>query len=229
MKKTLLFTIATGEYYNLFVKNLFNSLNTHIKFDFDFICFTDNTQNDDIKKIKIKHLNWPFGTLMRYHNIIDNKELFNSYEYVLYFDADMLVVSDIKKDDILGEFVVVLHPGFYKKPLSEYTYERNKNSTAYMKETDGIDYYQGCIQGGTTNNFLKMCEHVKNNIDIDLKQNIIAIYHDESHLNKYTFLNIPDKILSPEYACPSEWVAKQYENFYTSNPKILHLQKIIIK
>ena len=39
--------------------------------------------------------------------------------------------------------------------------------------------------GGKTIDFLKMSDLLEKNIDIDEKNNYIAIWHDESHLNKY--------------------------------------------
>ena len=39
-------------------------------------------------------------------------------------------------------------------------------------------------------------------IDSDLKKNIIAVWHDETHWNKYLSETLPSKILTPSYCYP---------------------------
>ena len=50
-----------------------------------------------------------------------------------------------------------------------------------------------------------MAECIKKNIDIDLNNNIIAVWHDESHLNRYFIDNKPEIELSPSYCYPENW------------------------
>jgi hypothetical protein len=47
---------------------------------------------------------------------------------------------------------------------------------------------------------------MKNNINIDLQNDIIAIWHDESHLNKFIVDHRTEAaILSPSMAYPEHW------------------------
>jgi Glycosyltransferase family 6 len=103
-----------------------------------------------------------------------------------------------KENDYL---IGVNHPCFYNKMNSEFSYERRENSTAYIPYGSGKSYFQGCISGGRAEEYLIMSKEIQENIDIDLKNEVVAIWHDESHLNKY-FLNRKPKILPPSYAYP---------------------------
>jgi histo-blood group ABO system transferase len=44
-----------------------------------------------------------------------------------------------------------------------------------------------------------MANKISENIDIDYSRNIIAVWHDESHMNRYFIDNKPTLILSPSY------------------------------
>ena len=59
---------------------------------------------------------------------------------------------------------------------------------------------------------------ISKNIDVDYKNGIIAIWHDESHMNRYFIDNKPTTILSPSY-CYGEPLNIPYEK------KILALVK----
>ena len=82
--------------------------------------------------------------------------------------------------------VFTIHP-LYKDIHNKYLfrYDRNKMSSAYIDNIDGDEYIMGGFFGGRKDDFLKMSEILQNNIDKDLENNIIALWHDESHLNRY--------------------------------------------
>lgn len=51
-----------------------------------------------------------------------------------------------------------------------------------------------------------MCEKLKNAIDQDSQNGLIAIRHDESHLNAYLYhYQKTYKLLSPAYLYPEDW------------------------
>jgi hypothetical protein len=50
-------------------------------------------------------------------------------------------------------------------------------------------YYQGCLWGGKVPDVLEMIEELESRVNEDLKNNVIAVWHDESHMNKYFIEN----------------------------------------
>ena len=67
-------------------------------------------------------------------------------------------------------------------------------------------YCCGGFQGGSSKEYLKLCETISANIDQDDKKGILAIYHDESHVNRYFVDNPPTRILNAGYCAPeSAW------------------------
>ena len=66
-------------------------------------------------------------------------------------------------------------------------------------------YFAGGFYGGKTKQFLMLVHTLAENIRADLANNIIALWHDESHLNRYFADHSPEVILSPSYCYPESW------------------------
>ncbi len=63
------------------------------------------------------------------------------------------------------------------------------------------------MNGGTVKAFLDMARELSQNIKKDWETGIVALWHDESHLNKY-FLNRKPLVLDDDYcmdACRRTW------------------------
>jgi hypothetical protein len=218
MNKVLFITVATGKYYDTFIPQLYKSMVDNVKLNFNLLCLTDS-KTSFVKNVIHKpmpFLPFPFSTLMRYYYILENKKIISKYDYVFYIDSDMKIVNTIE-NEILAENVSVLHPGFYGKNQKKFPYETNQKSLACVEKDQGKKYYQGCFQGGSTFNFIKMVETLSTNIIKDLNKNIIAEWHDESHMNKYFIDNPPALELMPDYAMPEEWVGIKKEKIITSD------------
>jgi histo-blood group ABO system transferase len=142
-------------------------------------------------------------TLGRYKIFTNNSDTLSEMDYLFYCDADMKFVGNVG-DEILGERVGTIHPGFFHNPnSSNVALEKRPQSLAYLPINTIKNYYAGGFNGGTSEEFLKMSKIISNNIDIDLeKHNIIAEWHDESHMNKYFYENNPSIELSPSYCYP---------------------------
>lgn len=211
-------TIATDKYIRFFegwkqsIKDLVLPL-----CEKHFILFTDvSYDGSDTSVVKINHLPWPLNTLLRF-NYIHNELPSHSMDYVYYMDVDCHVVNLIGEEILppIGQLVAVEHP--WQHENSEI-YERNINSTACVIDNKGIHYFQGCFFGGHMSDVIKMVTKLNENINKDLSHNYIAIWHDESHLNKY-FIENPPKQLNCGYAYPDP---KLWQQTLDVEQKIIH-------
>jgi alpha-N-acetylglucosamine transferase len=227
--------IGTGTYVNFFA-NYYEECEKYFlpNCKKDYFCFTDaefvGEIPSNIKVISTKHKSWPSMTLERFHIILNQKDTLSEYDYIIYLDADMLVNREILEDEILTnkDFIGVYHPGFYKKKQI-MPYERRKISSAYIDD-DGEIYWQGCLWGGKGKSVIELCKILSERIDKDLEKDIVAEWHDESHLNKF-FLDNFERVctLGPEYAFPEVYdnpnETHNYPNIDPNNRKIIHLHK----
>ena len=203
-KKIGLLIVATGKYIN-YVKPLIASAHKYFctNHKVTYFVFTDGQvpEDDTIVRIEQKRLGWPYDTMMRIAIYHKNRELLKDMDYLFATDADMLFVDTVG-DEILSDRVATQHPGFIGK---RGTYESRKESTAYIGHHEGRYYFAGGFNGGSSKEFLKMVAILSENIEKDLSKNIIAIWHDESHINRYFIDNPPTCILSPSYCYPENW------------------------
>ena len=94
---------------------------------------------------------------------------------------------------------------FTNPSKKDLPFERNEKSLAYVDYDDQPDdvYVQGCIWGGKVPKVLDMIDELRDRINKDLQNDIIAVVRDESHLNKYRLENIDNfNIIPPSYAKP---------------------------
>lgn len=163
-----------------------------------------------------KKLGWPYDTLKRFHMFLRVEQQLRDYDYIFFFNANVLFQAPIG-DEILPThhegLVVVQHPGFFSKTPREFTYDRNPKSLAYIPKGKGHVYVMGGVNGGRSKEYLDLIHDLAWAIDKDLEQNIIALWHDESHLNRY-ILSRRHKLLPPSYGFPQN-SAIPYDNIIT--------------
>lgn len=223
LAKIGLIMIATGgAKYTQFVAPLVKSVKKYAP-EMETILFSDEIIAAPDYLFQQEGLGWPRATLMRYHMMLKHNAFLEKFNYLFYCDVDMLFVNRVTPDEIISNGITAtLHPGF---PNS---FERNPISTAFVKEKYNHTYYQGCFQGGETKAFLRMCGSIAYNIDQDDKKGHIAVWHDESHLNRYLIDNPPEKVLTPAYCYPDDKYLVHPESWKTVDfiPKIVHLEKL---
>ena len=205
----LLLLIATDEYWK-FVEPLIESAEKYFltEHNVDFLVFTDKPSKiinkENVYTSVLYHTSWPYPTLKRYHTFISQKEFILKYDYTFYLDVDMRIENKVGDEILSDGIVATIHAGYCESEPKRCPYERNSVSTAYMSGQDGKHYYAGGFNGGRTQDFVDMSETIIQYVDKDLSSGIIPVWHDESYLNKYLWVNEPSKKLDPSYCYPEE-------------------------
>jgi len=193
--------------------------------------------------VEQESLVWPYPTLLRYGLISENAENFNG-QIVMHLDADMLFVAPLGENDLgfgkTAPFIKLIpHPGYFRptgaarlnlylrhpklvlrdmRTIFRYgslgTWEVRKTSLAYVPRGKREVYVCGGTWLGTRNEILDMCDNLSKRVDEDLSHEMIAVFHDESHLNWYAS-NYEVEIGSPSMC------------FDPSYPQLLELAPII--
>ena len=233
MKVAIIF-IGTSKYIN-FLPKFYENIEKYFlpNSQKTFLVFTDGELEDPPENIipyYQEHLEWPYITLTRFEIINKAKDEISKNDLMVFLDADTLVVDTVNENEFISDnhdLFGVHHPchhlGMPPHDKSPGAFETNSLSLAYVntkKESSSV-YYQGCLWGGKVPTVFKMIDELQDRVNRDLEKNVIAVWHDESHINRY-FIDHPDMIytLGPEYAYPE--VFSEYCNF---EPKIIHLAK----
>jgi hypothetical protein len=231
MKCALIF-IGTNRYAGFF-EGYKSSIDLNFLPDHEktYFVFTDQPahplfKHNDVVVTKIEHESWPYVTLHRFKYMMMVKDKLAEYDYVFFVDADLWACQQITDAHLLDHekpLIGVQHPGFFGKIG---TFETNTKSRANI--FDGhynlLHYRQGCFWGGKSFELLKLVEELEKRIDLDLQDDVVAIWHDESHLNKYMLENNHDVFtLHPGFAQPQD---EGYENIREMFPTMMvHLKK----
>ena len=182
--------------------------------------------NLNIEVFEIPPYGWPEATLLRYKEIL-KLEFYFKEDILIYLDADMLVRHDfestLRPESWKNGIALVAHPGFWRPrgiPLIEYylnnllnfasdvmtflrtgglgSWEVRKQSKAFVARKARKIYVCGGTWMGKRVQFMKMVKTCSENVDYDLDRGLIAKWHDESHLNKWSSEN-EATILNPSY------------------------------
>jgi histo-blood group ABO system transferase len=239
-KKIILHIIATGKYY-IYIDGIIRSASKYFLKDTDltFIIYTDwhgakDLKGESIVVREIKHEPWPSPTLKRFHYFLLSEDLMLGSDYSFYIDVDSEFLRDISLNTLgLSDKTGMsgtLHPGFINK---KGTPEYRKNSTSYIEPGKNTHYFCGGFFGGSSLEFIQMSKTIKNNIEEDLKNGIIAIWHDESHLNRFFLDNPPISILGAGFSSPEEQIGEDpmffdpYISFLNKNEELKKEKKRI--
>lgn len=201
---------AVGRYLDAYLETFLNSSERHFMLGLPvtYYVFTDMPEKvPDIKlhphrSMKVfkvdKHSRWQDISMMRMKTLYDiiESDIQHHYTHVFCFDVDQVFTGRFGSE-ALGDLVALLHAHFYHFPKTLFTYDHNPKSKAYMETGDF--YYHAAIFGGSWQSVKALTEACYNSIMEDKQNDVEALWHDESHLNKYLWLHKPSRVLSPEY------------------------------
>lgn len=193
----------------MFWKDFYSSTNEffNISADRQYYVFTDSHEigGEDVKTIFKKHEGFPLDSLIRFRMFLSIQSELEQYDFVFFFNANMVFTNRVD-DEIFppkgNDLVGVLHPGYYRASSIWFPYERRSASKAYIsRNRHKMRYFMGSLIGGSSTAFIDLCITCADWITSDLSNGIIAVFHDESHLNKY-FATRAVHALNPGYAFP---------------------------
>ena len=224
--------IGTGKYLN-FLPNWYAACEKHLVLNAEkhYYIFTDGELSDTPDNMTVysqEHLSWPYITLFRFGTILKAEKKLSQSDWVLFLDADMLVIDEVKEEDLFTDkkYIGVHHPCHFMgmNPHNKLpgAFETNKKSLACIAEDDDVSvYFQGCLWGGRVPDVIDMMKELDSRTQKDLSNDVIAVWHDESQMNKFFAERRDDvHIMSPSFAYPE--VFSQYCDF---KPIIMHLSK----
>lgn len=169
---------------------------------------------------------FPEASLFRYEFIQRESSQITS-DLLIYIDADMLIVKDFifelvrivpnnqmmlvahpgywrPKNFLLGRFYLS-HPKYFLKDLVRKfrlggigAWETRKKSSAFTPRSKRLHYVCGGIWLGQREIFLKLVEDLCLQVRKDQMNKVLAIWHDESHLNSWASQN-SHFMLGPEF------------------------------
>ncbi|MBQ9991388.1 MAG: glycosyl transferase family 6 [Lachnospiraceae bacterium] len=192
MKIAILY-IAIGQ-YTVFFDSFFRSCQKFFMPDSEKMYFVFSDKEDEsfthenVKVYKVEDMGWPDNTLKRFHMFTSIEEELCEYSYCFFFNANLEFKEKVVEKILPKQgIVVVQHPGYYNKHIKTFPYDHNPESLAYIPQGRGKVYVCGGVNGGCTKEYLDMCKVLKERVDLDYQNGVIARWHDESHLNRFIF------------------------------------------
>jgi len=235
--------ICTGAYY-VFWEEFYKSMEEKFISSMrkDYYVFTDYEniyakEEDNVHVVPQENLGWPGNTLKRFHMFLSQENELLQYKYIFFMNANIICNEEIGEEFLPRDegLLFVQHHAYYNRSNKKFTYERNSNSTAYIPMGQGKYYICGGVNGGKAANYLHMCEVLKNRIDEDEKNGITAVWHDESHINRY-LLDLEEnqyKLLNASYCFPEYKMNRSPSQFpfhpilfFRSKERYIDLKKI---
>ena len=182
----------------------------------EFFVFTDAPAIEfegepGVHRFYQKAYDWPYSTLKRFSIFLQAESALEKFDYIFFANANLLCKEIVTAEEFLprparGEnLLVVQQPGFWDKTPPFYSYDRNPRCEAYIPYNCGKYYVSGGLNGGTAPAFLALCHELERRTERDLAHGVIALWHDESQLNRYIAERSDYRLLTPAYWYPEGW------------------------
>ena len=211
MKSAAILYIGIGD-YAVFWKGFYISAERNLlpNTSKEYYVFTDKDKiyadnMDNVHVVYQENLGWPRNTLLRFSFFNSISDNLKKHDFIFFMNANICCNQLITEKEFLPEkeeYVFVLHHAFVRQNNKEYPYERREESRAYIPEGEGNYYITGGINGGKAEAFLRLSRIIDEWVQEDSDRGVVAIWHDESMINRYAFENTNFKVLSPGYFYP---------------------------
>jgi hypothetical protein len=215
-----IYSIFIGK-YDIFYENFIKNVDENFYPDFTkyYYIVTDNKNlpkfNDRTFIFNTERIGWPYETLYRFkYMTMFNQEDISKSDYIFFVNSNGKFTKKIYNDMINNDYAFTIHHGFNNKSYKKIPYEKKSKSTAFIPYENNFkfEYFAGGFYGAKTEKFINMCKILDSNILTDEKNNHIAIWHDESHLNKFVLQLIKNKEnlyrIDISYHIPEEYMYK---------------------
>lgn len=212
MSRIAILYICTGVYrkfwpgfYESFEENFLKNTTK------EYFVFTDakNLEFSNNPRVHIyprKSKGWPDDTLFRFDMFWDTKDDWKDFDYAVFVNSNFRCVTKVTEEEFLPtglkKLVVAPHAASFDWNPDKMDYCRDERSLAYIPFGTGKYYIMGGLNGGQTDAYLCMIETLRNNIRDDYNRGVIAVRHDESHINHYILDRNDYLMLSPSFGYP---------------------------
>lgn len=206
--------LAIGK-YDIFWEGFYQSCEQYLFTDAvkHYFVFTDSHKllsesYHNVSMIPVIDMGWAANTTAKSKYIISICDTLKAFDYTFYINANYKVLTTILSKEILPEksdgYLTALSYYYLRESNCDtLPYDRNPDSLAYIPFGKGKYYYQGGFYGGRTTEVLLVSETICMDSQIDQDKGIMALWHDESYLNRYLLTHTP-KIIGDEYCYPEE-------------------------
>lgn len=200
-----------------------------------------------IVPIDIPSLGWPDATQLRYELFHDSWDRVQE-AVVMHLDADMLFISETNLNPDLAEWkggiALVRHPGYRRPSLSRLPklylsapqmliwdlkmwlrkgglgdWEVSQDSLAYVPRKQRHRYVYGGTWMGLREPLGVMINELATRTRNDLQRGVVAIWHDESHLNWFASTHTHELLDS------EKCFVEGYPNLNDLTPEIMCVDK----
>lgn len=174
----------------------------------EYFLFTDSKKLLSLQLLNVtvyyhEDEGWVKNVIAKNECILQLKDKLHEHDFLFYINANVEIKDTILGKDILpkkeNDFLSILSFDHYSdidKKL--YPYERNPNSEAYIPYDKGLYYFQSGFYGGRIKEILELASQCAQYAKIDMNNGIMAVWHDESYLNKY-LLDRKPKIIGSSF------------------------------
>lgn len=147
------------------------------------------------------------------------------YDYVFYLNANYKFLAPVSMEEVLpgegNDGLTVLSFNLYRnRPADKHPYDRNPDCHAYIPTGQGERYYQSGFYGGKTEAFLRLSNWCRIQTEKDLSRKVIALWHDESYVNRY-LLDLHPRIVNETYGYADYMPPQSHKAIFLNKEKYL--------